>query len=55
MFPQTVDDVQFTNYNNGDGGNYQLLPGSPYVNKGADGKDLGADIVTLDAELANVE
>ena len=55
MFPATVDDVQFTNYNNGNGGNYQLLPGSPYKNKGSDGKDLGADIVTLEAELANVE
>ena len=55
MFPKTVDDVQFTNFNNGNGGNYQLLPGSPYKNKGSDGKDLGADIVTLEAELANVE
>jgi hypothetical protein len=55
MFPQTVDDVEFTNYNNGNGGNYQLLPSSPYKNKGSDGKDLGADIVTLAAELANVE
>jgi hypothetical protein len=55
MFPQTVDDVQFTNYNNGNGGNYQLSTTSPYKNKGSDGKDLGADIVTLNAELANVE
>jgi hypothetical protein len=55
MFPQTVDDVDFTDFNNGDGGNYQLLPGSPYKNKGTDGKDLGADIAGLNAELANVE
>ena len=55
LFPQTVDDVQFTNYNNGNGGNYQLLSSSPYKNKGNDGKDLGADMVTLNAELANVE
>jgi hypothetical protein len=55
LFPQTVEDVQFTDFNNGDGGNYELLPTSPYKNKGTDGKDLGADIVTLNAELANVE
>jgi hypothetical protein len=55
MFPQTVDDVKFTNYNNGNGGNYQLLSSSPYKNKGTDGKDLGADIVGLDNELANVQ
>jgi hypothetical protein len=55
MFPQTVDDVKFTNYNNGNGGNYQLLSSSPYKNKGTDGKDLGADIVGLENELANVQ
>jgi hypothetical protein len=55
LFPQTVDDVDFTNFNNGDGGNYELLPNSPYKNKGTDGMDLGADIVTINANLANVE
>jgi hypothetical protein len=55
MFPQTINDVEFTNYNNGDGGNYELLPSSPYKNKGMDGMDLGADIVGLNAALANVE
>lgn len=55
MFPQTVDDVHFTSYNNGNGGNYQLLPSSPYRNKGTDGKDLGADIVGLNQALADVE
>jgi hypothetical protein len=55
MFPATPQDVQFVNYNNGNGGNYQLLPSSPYKNAGSDGKDLGADIVGLEAELANVE
>jgi len=53
-FPTTVADVQFTDYNNGNGGNYQLLAGSPYKNKGTDGKDLGADIVGLESALANV-
>jgi hypothetical protein len=55
LFPQTVEDVGFTNFNGGDGGNYALLPSSPYKNKGTDGKDLGADIVGLAAALANVE
>ncbi|MGA2978945.1 MAG: putative Ig domain-containing protein [Terriglobales bacterium] len=55
MFPQTVNDVAFTNYNNGNGGNYELQSSSPYKGKGTDGKDLGADIVGLNEALANVE
>ena len=43
------------NYNNGNGGNYELQSSSPYKNKGTDGKDLGADIVGLNAALANVQ
>jgi putative Ig domain-containing protein len=54
-FPQTINDVQFTSFSNGNGGNYELLSSSPYENKGTDGKDLGADIVGLNAALANVE
>jgi hypothetical protein len=55
LFADTIDDVGFTNYNNGDGGNYELLSTSPYKNKGTDGKDLGADIAGLNQALANVE
>jgi hypothetical protein len=55
MFPQTIDDARFVNFNNGNGGNYELQPNSPYKNKSTDGKDLGADIVGLNAALANVE
>ena len=55
MFPQTVDDVAFTNFNNGNGGNYELQPDSPYKNMGMDGKDLGADVVKLKTAMANVE
>ncbi len=54
-FPQTIAAVQFLSYNNGDGGNYELQTNSPYKNKGTDGKDLGADIVGLNAALDNVE
>jgi hypothetical protein len=42
-------------YNNGNGGNYELQSNSPYKNAGTDGKDLGADIVGLNAALAGVE
>jgi hypothetical protein len=55
MFPQSANDVQFVSYNNGNGGNYELESASSYKNKGTDGKDLGADIVGLNAILANVE
>ncbi|MFY9906936.1 MAG: hypothetical protein WAK62_17405, partial [Terriglobales bacterium] len=55
LFPQTVDDVQFVNFNNGNGGNYELQSSSPYKNKGTDGKDLGADIAGLNEMLANVQ
>jgi hypothetical protein len=55
LFAATIDDVGFTDFNNGDDGNYELLPTSPYKNAGTDGKDLGADIVELNADLANVE
>lgn len=52
LFPQTINDVDFTNYT---GGNYLLQTASPYKNQGTDGKDLGADIGTLNAALANVQ
>jgi hypothetical protein len=55
MFAATIADVGFTDFNNGDGGNYELLSSSPYKNAGTDGKDLGADIVGLNAALAGVE
>lgn len=55
LFPATVDNVQFVNFNNGNGGNYELQSSSPYKNKGTDGKDLGADIAGLNQALANVE
>ena len=55
MFPQTTNSAGFAAYNNGNGGNYELLPSSVYKNKGTDGKDLGADIIAINAALANVE
>jgi Putative Ig domain len=55
MFPAAVSNVEFVNFNNGNGGNYELQSSSPYKGKGADGKDLGADIAGLNQALANVE
>jgi len=50
--------VGFANYGTGDSGfnpaNYQLNPSSPLHNAGSDGKDLGADIVTLQGKIAGV-
>ncbi len=55
MFPPEVSDVLFVNFNNGNGGNYELQSSSPYKNKGLDGKDLGADVVGLNQALTGVE
>ncbi len=55
MFPETIDYVQFTNFDKGDGGNYELLQSSPYKYMGTDGKDLGADIAGLNQVLQGVE
>jgi len=54
FFPATVATVQFVNYNNGIGGNYQLLSTSPYHNAGTDGKDLGADVSMIVSETTGV-
>jgi hypothetical protein len=53
--PATASAVQFVNYNNGNGGNYQLQPSSPYKNAGTDGKDLGADTTAVMAAVAGVQ
>ncbi len=55
FFPASTAAVQFVNYNNGNGGNYQLANTSPYRNTGTDGKDLGADIAAIQAAIAGVE
>jgi hypothetical protein len=44
----------FVNFNGGNGGNYQLLPSSPYSNAATDGKDMGADISAIQSLTANV-
>jgi len=54
-FPATANAVLFVNYDNGDGGNYQLLSASPFRNKGMDGKDLGADMERVLSETDGVK
>jgi hypothetical protein len=55
LFGPNPTNVGFADYNDGNGGNYQLTAGSPYKNLGSDGKDLGADIVGLNSFLENVD
>jgi hypothetical protein len=55
MFPPDMNDVDFVQCNNGNGGDYRLQPNSPYKNMGSDGKDLGADIPGLNQALAGIE
>jgi hypothetical protein len=50
----TAATAGFVNFNGGIGGNYQLLSSSPYKNAATDGKDLGADISTIQSMTANV-
>jgi hypothetical protein len=52
LFPADDQQVGFMQYDNGD---YRLQSNSPYKNAGTDGKDIGADIVGLDAALNGVE
>jgi hypothetical protein len=53
-FPANNAAIQFENYANGCGGDYRLASGSPYKNAGTDGKDIGADIATLNVRISGV-
>jgi hypothetical protein len=53
-YPSSMTPVGFTSYNNGNGGNYQLTTGSPYINKATDGKNIGADIAALNKATSSV-
>jgi hypothetical protein len=54
FFPPDPSAVQFADYNNGNGGDYHLLPSSPYKNAAADGADVGADIDAINRAIAGV-
>ena len=51
-FPTSLSSVGFVDML---GGNYQLGPSSPYLLKGTDGKNLGADITLVSASTAGVD
>jgi len=55
FFPASASAVQFVNYNNGIGGNYQLMTTSPYHNAGSDGQDLGANVIAIQAATAGAQ
>jgi hypothetical protein len=50
----TAATAGFVNFNNGNGGNYQLVSSSPYSHAATDGKDLGADMNMIQSLTANV-
>ena len=65
-FPSDGSAVGFVNYQNGNGGDYRLCRGpgnpassctaaSPYINKGTDGLDIGANIDAINAATAGVD
>jgi hypothetical protein len=54
FFPATPAAVIFANYANGNGGDYHLLPVSPFAGKGIDGKDPGADVDKVNAAILGV-
>ncbi len=52
--PATPSLVQFANPNGLNGGDYTLLPTSPYKGKATDGTDPGADVAKVNAAIAGV-
>jgi len=63
--PSAASAVGFANFNNGNGGDYRLCVGpgnpvasctaaSPYANAGTDGRDIGADVTTLNSLISGV-
>lgn len=53
-FPGPMQNIGFQNYNSGIGGDYHLLPASDFVNAGTDGKDIGADMDSVQFFTADV-
>lgn len=47
--------IGLVDFNNGNGGNYQLLPSSPAVGAGTNGTSLGANVEAVLAALSGVE
>ncbi len=54
-FFYTPSTIGFVNYNNGNGGNYQLLPSSPAIGAANDGTNLGANVDAVLSAVSSVE
>lgn len=54
FFPSNPAAIMFQNYANGNGGDYHLLPTSPFARRGTDGKDPGADISKVNGATQGV-
>ena len=53
--PYDTASVQFADYNGGSGGDYRLLPSSPYKGAGTNGSDLGANVDAVSQMIAGVD
>jgi hypothetical protein len=53
--PKNIAEVGFSNYKDGNGGDYRLAPASKFKHAGADQKDPGADIDAIDRALVGVQ
>ena len=53
--PKSVAVIGFSNYKDGNGGDYRLSPGSKFKHAGTDHKDLGADIDAIDQATMGVQ
>jgi hypothetical protein len=47
--------MDFVNYNNGNGGDYHLLPSSPAIGAANDGTNLGANVDLVYSDIAGVQ
>jgi hypothetical protein len=54
FFPGSMESIGFKSFNSGVGGDYRLLPTSPFSGNGSDGQDIGADIEKLNMATASV-
>jgi hypothetical protein len=54
FFPHDWKAVGFTDFHEGNGGNYHISASSRYHHAGSDGKDVGADMSALDAATKGV-
>jgi hypothetical protein len=54
-FYSSADAINFVSYNNGNGGDYHLLPSSPAKAAASDGTDLGANVDAVLTALSGVQ